>query len=552
MKTPRRLLPILLLVVLAACGARLAARQDAAAGKQTFQVAMRDGTTLATDVYRPAGDGGFPTIMLRTPYNKDGGAAIGAEGAKRGYAVVIQDTRGRFASQGRAIPFDGDGWWEDRWDGFDTLEWIGKQPWSRGKVATMGGSALGITQLFAAGTGTDRLACQQVHVGAPRYYGAMVYTGGVFRKSMIEDWLKATGHDPETLALWTSHPSNDAYWRERDLTRRWEKVNTPAIHVGGWYDIFAQATIDAFQGYQKEGGPHARGQQKLLMGPWTHGIFQDQAGELSFRNGRRPTNNVGDPWRWFDHYLKEADTGIEREAAVTYYVMGDAFDAAAPGNTWRTAPTWPPPGMTPTPYYLHADRSLSPEKPGEAQPLTYSYDPKDPCPTTGGPQLTLPSGPRNQAAVEARPDVLVFTGAPLNAPLEVTGPVSFHCWAASDAPDTDFVARLCDVYPDGRSFNVCEGILRARYRDGFEREQLMEAGKVYEFKVDLWSTSLVFNKGHRLRLQVTSSCSPGWDPNPNTGDPFRANTRTRPARNTLYLDAQRPSHLLLPVMAGAG
>src|SRR5262245_1504420 len=186
MKTSRRLVPLLLLLLLtlAACGARLRARQ-AAPPKQTFQVGVRDGTLLATDVYQPAGEGPFPTILIRTPYNKDGTAGIGVEGARRGYAVVMQDTRGRFASQGRPIAFDGDGWWDDRWDGYDTLEWIGKQPWSRGRVGTWGGSALGITQLLEAGTGTDRLGAQEIQVAAPSFYGYIVYTGGVFRKAMI-------------------------------------------------------------------------------------------------------------------------------------------------------------------------------------------------------------------------------------------------------------------------------------------------------------------------------------------------------------------------------
>lgn len=520
-----------------------------ASHKKTLMVAMRDGTKLATDIYLPMGEGPFPVILLRTPYNKNMGAGIGAAGAQRGYAVVVQDTRGRFASEGQNFPFEGDGWWENRWDGYDTVEWIAAQPWCNGKIGTMGGSALGITQLLLAGTGTSRLACQQIHVGAPSGYHDLAFTGGTLRKAMVETWLTATNHHPDSLKRWVSHPTYDSFWRERDLTHRFKRVNVPALHVGGWYDIFCQGTIDAFNGYQRQGGPKARGRQKLLMGPWTHGIFQDRAGELSFPNAKHPPNRVDDMWRWFDHYLKGMDTGIEKEAAVTYYVMGDTTDPSAPGKEWRTADRWPPPGAQMTPFYFHDDRTLSKAKPStKGKPITFTYDPRNPVPTCGGRQLTLKAGALDQRAIESRPDMLIFTSEPLAEPLEVTGRVRVELWASSDCPDTDFVVKLCDVYPDGRSMNVCEGILRARFREGFHKEKLLEPGKPYRFRIDLWSTSIVFNRGHRLRVQVTSSNAPGWDPNPNTGAPFRADDKMQVARNTVYLDGKRPSHILLPVM----
>jgi len=200
------------------------------------------------------------------------------------------------------------------------------------------------------------------------------------------------------------------------------------------------------------------------------------------------------------------------------------------------------------PFYFREDRTLSPARPKTGRPLTYAYDPKDPVPTLGGPQLTIPAGPMDQRKIERRPDVLVFTGEPLVEPLEVTGRVRVRLWVSSDAPDTDFVAKLCDVYPDGRSINICEGILRARFRDSFRKEERMTPGRLYPITLDLWSTSVLFNRGHRLRVHVTSSSAPGYDPNPNTGEPFRAGDRTRVARNTLYLDERRPSHILLPVM----
>jgi len=511
--------------------------------KKTFAVAMRDGVKLGTDVYLPSTNGAFPTLLLRTPYNKGIGTGIGEDGARHGYATVIQDTRGRFASEGANLAFDA-----DVEDGYDTVEWIVRQPWCNGKFGTSGGSAGAITQMLLASSGNTNVISQHLTVGAPSLYFDVVYAGGVFRKSLAEDWLRVTMFSPEALKLWTSHPSYDAYWQARDLTARYDKVNAAAVHIGGYFDIFAQGTIDAFVGYQERGGPGARGKQKLIMGPWTHGVFTEQSGELKFPNAKRPPNNVRDQWRWFDHTLKGVDNGVNHEPAVTYYVMGDTSDTNAPGNTWRTADHWPPVATTTTPFYLHPDRTVSRTKPGMAEPLSFTYNPTNPVPTVGGPELTIPAGPKDQRSIESRPDVLVFSSESLTEPLEITGRVRAKLWAASDAPDTDFFVRLCDVYPDGRSFNICEGRIRARFRESFSQENLLKPGEVCAFDLDLWSTSIIFNKGHRLRVHVTSSSAPGFDPNPNTGEPFRHSAATRIARNTVYCDANHPSHMVLPVV----
>lgn len=515
--------------------------------KETVMVPMRDGVRLATDIYLPLDGGPFPVILLRSPYDRRLGESIAQDAVRRGYAVVVQNTRGRFGSEGANLPFETDGWGKLR-DGEDTVEWIIRQPWCNGRIGTWGGSALGITQYLLAGTGTKKVAVQHITVGAPNPYDGVVYWGGVFRKAMCEDWLRISQFDPEALKIWTSHPTYDSYWRERDLTKRFRYVNCPAIHIGGWYDIFAQATIDAFLGYQTQGGPRARGKQKLVMGPWTHGVFQDKAGDLTFRNGKKPPTTAHDVWKWFEHYLKGADNGVDREPAVTYYVMGDVTDRRAPGNEWRTADRWPPVPAKPTPFFLHSDRTLSVRKPAPSGTLSYTYDPKNPVPTVGGPRLTLPAGAKDQRAIEGRADVLVFTSEPLREPLEVTGRVRLVLWASSDCPDTDFAAKLCDVYPDGRSINICEGIIRARFREGFTRERLLQPGKVYRFEVDLWSTSIVFNKGHRIRVHITSSNAPAFDPNPNTGEPFRASDRIRVAHNTVYTGGKYASHILLPIV----
>jgi putative CocE/NonD family hydrolase len=233
---------------------------------------------------------------------------------------------------------------------------------------------------------------------------------------------------------------------------------------------------------------------------------------------------------------------------VTYYVIGDANDPKAPGNVWRTAEQWPPVKGTPTKYFLHDDRSLTRSEPMTANPLIYTYDPANPVPTVGGIQLTIPAGPMDQKRVEERPDVLVFTSAPLTAPLEVTGRIRARVWISADVPDTDLIARFCDVYPDGKSYNLCEGAIRARFREGRSREKFMEAGRIYPIDVDLWSTSVIFNTGHRMRLQVSSSSAPGYDPNPNTGAPFRSNQENRKANIKVYVDSDHPSQLILPVV----
>ncbi len=515
------------------------------AEKQTYMVPMRDGVKLATDVYLPDEKGPFPVALIRTPYDKNAIEGIGVDGARRGYAVVVQDTRGRFASEGANLPFE-----TDARDGYDTVEWIVKQPWCNGKIGTFGGSALGITQLLLASTGTQHLTAQYIVVAGPSFYHDAIYTGGEFRKSLTEDWLRVTKFHPNALKIWKSHPTYDAYWKARDITNYFSKVDYPAVHVGGWFDIFAQGTINAFLGYQTKGGPNARGKQKLIMGPWTHGVLQEKAGELTFPGGNKPPVKYVDPWSWFDHYLKGIDNGVDKEPAVVYYVMGDVTSPNGPGNEWRTADTWPPVKADPTPLYLSPDRSLSWTTPSKEGKISYTYDPRNPVPTVGGYQLTIPAGPMDQRKIEDRSDVLVFTSEPLKEPLEVTGRVKAVIWASSSAPDTDFLVRLCDVYPDGRSYNICEGIIRACFRESFSQPKWLEKGKVYRFEIDLWSTSIIFNKGHRIRVHVTSSSYPGWEANPNTATLVHDPQRAQVATNTIYVGAQYPSHILLPIVKG--
>ncbi len=506
----------------------------------------RDGIQLATDLYLPPGDGKgpFPVVLARTPYNKAAAASLGRDGTRRGFAVVVQDTRGRFESTGENLPFHRDGP-----DGADTLQWIRRQPWSNGRIGTWGGSAGAITQFQLASLGDPPVDAQFLVVGAPNLYD-VVYTGGVFRKALVEDWIRGTRFATNALPIWVDHPIYDDYWKSRDATQHFTRTRAAAVHIGGWWDIFAQATLDGFVGYQTRGAPGARGRQKLIMGPWTHGVLSEKAGQLAFPNAKNPPGDTEDAWRWFEHTLRDADNGADVDPAVRYYVLGDVSDPAAPGNAWRSADTWPPFPVQPTSFFLRADNSLSQSPParGEAGSLAYTYQPTNPVPTLGGVQLTIPAGPMDQRPVEARDDVLVFSSAVVDEPIEVTGRVRARLWITSDAPDTDFFVRLCDVYPDGRSFNLCEGMLRARFRAGVHRERFLRPDQPAQLEIDLWSTSVVFNRGHRIRVHVTSSSNPGYDPNPNTATPFRTGTESRAAINRILMDARHPSELLLPVV----
>lgn len=522
----------------------IAGTANAAPQSQSCVVIMRDGTTLATDLYLPDSTPNrqFPVILARTPYNKTASTNTGWAGTQHGYAVVIQDTRGRFQSKGENLPFHLDGP-----DGLDTVRWILKQPWCDGRIGTLGGSAGAITQFQLLASEAPAILAQHLVVGSPNIHD-VVYLGGVFRKSLVEDWTRAAAFQPDAVNRWTTHPSLDAYWLERDASRHYPASHAAAVHIGGYWDIFAQSTLDGFNGYQLHGGKGAKARQKLLFGPWTHGVLQEKAGDLKFPGANKPPGKLQDTWFWFDRIFKPNNPSIDQLPAVTYYVIGDVSDPTAPGNYWRTANQWPPVPAHITPWFLHPEHQLTKNPPTRTHSLSYRYDPHNPTPTIGGIQLTIPAGPIDQRPIESRPDVLLFSSEPLSQPIEVTGRVRARLWITSDAPDTDFFVRLCDVYPDGRSFNLCEGALRTRFRSGPTREQPLTPGQPTPIEIDCWSTSTIFNRGHRIRIQVTSSSSPGYDPNPNTGHPLRADTQTRVALNTILLDPNHPSQVLLPVV----
>lgn len=525
---------------------RLRPAKGGDANRQAVMLPMSDGVRLATDVYLPSGAGPFPVVFSRTPYSRTKAAGMAAAHARAGLALVVQDMRGRFDSEGENLPFIGCGWGEHK-DGVETLAWIRKQSWCNGKVCTVGGSAGGITQNLLAAAGPERLTAQHISVAAASIYHDATYVGGALRLCQVENWTTTNRFSRRALDIMREHPSYDDYWRQFDTTLRFAEMNAPAMHVGGWFDTFAQGTIDSFVGRQHQGASRARGKQKLVMGPWTHTIGRNlDDAELVFPNAQMPKDYESS--RWLEHHLLGVDNGVMDLPAVTYYVLGDVRDAAAPGNEWRRAEDWPVP-YRPTAYYLQSGGRLSLDKPAApAEPVQYTFDPANPCPTLGGNNLTIARGPRNQNPIESRSDVVLFTSEPLEKPLEVTGRVRAKILIASSAVDTDLSIRLCDVYPDGKSYNMAEGMLRLRYRKSFEQPEPLAPGEVVEAEVDCWSTSIVFNRGHRIRVTLTSSNYPRFDMNPGTGKPWQDDQPSVKQTNRIFIDAAHPSAIVLPVV----
>ncbi|MBN1280699.1 MAG: CocE/NonD family hydrolase [Candidatus Thermoplasmatota archaeon] len=515
-----------------------------------YMVPMRDGVQLATDVYLPQKNTpAHGAVLIRTPYNKGGIGLvlIGTNWAQNGWPTIVQDTRGRYASQGDLDPV----FKTDAHDGFDTLAWIENHSWSNGKVATFGGSALGITQYLAAGENPPALACQYIQVATPNLYKHAMYPGGEFRKSLVEGWLKGQGSEYILPELWEHENSTLDYWTNVSLEDNWADVNVPAIHIGGWYDVFTQGTIDGFMGYHYLGGPGAQGKSKLIIGPWTHGgAGSTEQGELTYPANCVDTFSQTWFWEMVDEYTMGGSTGFDDLPAVTYYVMGDVDTTSTLWNVWRSAEDWPLP-YTQTAWYFHEDDSLQLTPPGTGTPVTYLYDPDTPVTTKGGGNLNLPAGPYDQRLVENRSDVLLFTSPVLTAPYEATGPITARLFVSSDAPDTDFTVKLSDVYPDGRSMLITDGVLRMRNRNGTDHWELMEPGTVYEVEVDLWSSSYVWNTGHQIRVAVSSSNYPRYLNNPNVAEGIYKNNTVVVAQNTLYIDAAHPSCLLLPEIPAA-
>ncbi|MFO7677898.1 MAG: CocE/NonD family hydrolase [Thermoplasmatota archaeon] len=508
----------------------------------TYMVEMRDGIHLATDVYnRAIRSAPRGTILIRLPYNKNILSPLGFIYSLLGWPTVIQDMRGCYASEGIDTVFQ-----NSHTDGPDTLAWIANQSWCNGKIATFGPSALGINQYFMAGANPPNLSGQFIMVATPHLHRHAIYQGGQFRESLVIGWLSGQGSTYLLDDIYENENYTIDFWGNVTLDDKWQNVNVPAVHLGGWYDIFLQGTIEGYQGYQHLSGPGAQGKSKLIIGPWTHtGYITQNQGELIF-----PRNSRG-LWtmRLFHDMLRQYTMGrftaFDKWPSVIYYVMGDVESPDSPGNEWRYADDWPIPA-TQNPWYLHNNSMLSTEPSSGEHSITYSYDPTNPVPTVGGQNLLLPAGPYDQTSVEDRDDVIIFTSPVLEQPYEATGPIIARLFVSSDCPDTDFTVKLCDVYPDGRSMLITDGILRMRNRNGVDHWEFMEPGEIYEIEIDLWSTSYIWNAGHQIRVSISSSNYPRFLANPNTVDGIYQNTTYTIAQNTVHFGENNPSSIILP------
>ena len=527
----RRVFILFLLVLAASLSAQLVSHP---------MVPMRDGVKLATDIYLPLpGMSRYPVVLVRTPYGKGAMAEAGFYLSLEGYAAVVQDTRGHGHSEGEPVMFR-----TEAQDGFDTVEWVAAQSWSNGKVGSFGASALGINQYLMAGEAPPHLTCMFTGVATPDLHEHLVYPGGCYRRNDMEAW--ADGNDETAgLAQALLHPLRDAFWDPLSLDGKYGRVAVPVLHLGGWYDLMAEGTIGAFKTMARRAPAGA--DQMLVMGPWTHGgqgsVTQ---GELTY-----PADSVPD-WvgelsmQWLDHHLKGTGPDPAAEGRVRLYAMGDVLLPSNGWNAWRTYDAYPEPVRT-LEWYLRADGSLSMERGAPGEALAFVSDPAAPVPTVGGANLIGDAGPYDQRPLLGRGDLLAFASPFLTEPLEVLGTVTARLHLSTDAPDVDLAVRLVDLYPDGRWMLVADGIRKARFREGSDREVFAAPGEAFALEVKVGTTDYVFAPGHRIGCIVSGSNTPRFDVNPQTGEPVNQATGRRAARITLGLSGRLPSRLLLPL-----
>lgn len=512
-------------------------------------IPMRDGKKLSAYLYFPTGKGPWPVLYeqryadLRAPATRKAFARLAAAG----YVVVAQNFRGTHLSEGTWVGYRALGW-GDLKDGYDTVEWLAKQPWSTGKIGTLGSSQAGFAQNFLAVTRPPHLVCQYMIDTGLSLFHEGYRIGGTTRPQRFKQ-MDAVCRNPEDnrrlLAEWFKHPTYDAYWAEEDCTRHFDKMNVPCFTIGSWYDFMCVGSVDSFVGRQHQGGPDSRGKQQLLLGPWLHGRDKDtnKAGDLVYPENARFAME-SHMIRWFDHYLKGVDNGVQRDPAVRYYVMGALGEKGAPGNVWRSAADWPVTSKV-TSYYLRVGGELALEAaPEEKSATTFRADPVHPCEIPG---RAFP-GAKDARPFEKQAEVRTFTSAVLAEPVEWIGKVQAELYVSSTARDTDFIVRVSDVYPDGRSILLMDYVRRARYREGYDKEVLMEADKVYKVAFDVGWTSQIFNRGHRIRITIASTGAPFYEPNPNTGEALTIEppARTVVATNAVHHDRKHASRIIAP------
>jgi putative CocE/NonD family hydrolase len=547
-----------------------------------LRVKMRDGVSLVADVYRPKVEGRFPVLLTRTPYNRKD-PATGMYLASHGYVVVLQDTRGRFDSEGEFYPFR-----DEANDGYDTIEWAARLPSADGRVGMFGGSYVGATQLLAASSNPPHLAGIFPYVTAMEYYEGWTYEGGALMQWFARSWAAGLTEDTvrrKAAALnrsnqwveqlpaedfrlvnvpaateiapyfrdWVEHETDDDYWRKVKVSDFYSRMNVKALHAGGWHDIFSGGSIRNFMRLQQEAPTkEARDGQRLLMGPWAHAATSPEGkiGDVTF--GRQAVLDMnGTIVKWYDFAIKRRQNEFAAAAPVKIFVMGD--------NAWRAENEFPLARTTYTKYYLHAvtgaqsakgDGAISTATPRDERPDSYEYDPASPVRTIGGRLCCggLPPGPFDQSPNESRTDVLVYSTPALERDVEVTGFITVDLYAATSAADTDFTAMLVDVDPQGYARYLADGIIRARFRNSRAAAEPIEPGRIYQYSIDLWATSNVFKAGHRIRLYISSSNFPRFNRNLNTGERTFGGTRMVKARQTIYHDAEHASAVVLPII----
>ena len=510
---------------------------------------LRDGTRLAANVFKPAGTGPWPVVVSRTPYLKDGRGspeALAAQGkhyTDAGYVFVLQDVRGKGRSQGFYAAYV-----NDIEDGYDTVEWAARQPWSSGKVGITGASALGVTSNAAAMAAPPHLKAAYVVV-APFDRSRSSFMGGVIKEKDTVGWLKGQGVSQAEIDDIRSRAADDVVWNRFAMSTNRKYIKVPIYNVGGWYDIFNEGNTSNFTYLQNQGAKGARGNQKLMMGPFGHGPL---SGDLAYPGEDTLPGAFRNEIRWFDYWLKGIDNGIMDEPPVSLYMMAGARKGAlSPKNRWMTSANWPPANRE-VRYYLTPDKALTPVPPAvESAKVSFRFDPAHPVATFGGANLTFERGPEDQRQVGAREDYLRFQTPVLTTDVSIAGPVRVELYGATDGPDTDFMAKLVDVYPDGYEALVLDAPIRTRYRNGRMPDdvKMMTPNAPEALTLELWSTAITFEKGHRIALHVTSSNSPRFEVNPNTGEPDGVHVqKPRVAVNSVYMDASHPSAVVLPVI----
>jgi predicted acyl esterase len=514
-------------------------------------IPMRDGKHLSAYLYIPSGEGPWP-VLYEQRYADLRGAGTrraAARLAEGGYVVAMVNYRGTYLSEGTWVGYRALGWGELK-DGYDTCEWLASQSWSTGKVGTFGSSQAGYAQNFLAVTQPPHLTAQyMVDTGLSLFHEGY-RIGGTTRPQRFRS-LSQVCRNPEDndrlLAEWMTHPHYDDYWRDEDCSLHFDKMNVPCFTIGSWYDFMNQGSIASFQGRSRFGGPESQNHQQLVIGPWLHGRLNKgfKVGDLTY------PENAGWPehehmLRWFDYWLKGVDTGVLAEPKVRYYVMGALGEEKSPGNIWRSADDFPPASQI-TPMYLAADGRLNTAPPVEATSATsFVSDPLHPMQIPG----TSFPGATDARAFEQQPEVRTFTTDVLESPIEWTGRIRAELFLSSTAPDTDILVRVSDVYPDGRSILIVDYPQRLRYREGFDHEVLMKPDEVVKAAFDVGWISQIFNKGHRIRVTVSSTGSPLYEPNPQTGNPATIEFPSDAvvATNTIHHSTTHASRILAPVV----